>query len=831
MLRKLLLVVIILGGFCGVNQGQEKTYTSKEAYGAFSQGDYQQALEMYGYLIAKYEREPKYNYYYGICLLENNLDLSQALKRIKYAAIKGVKRDVYFYLGRAYQLNYEFGEAIKNYNRFLRYATSADDRRVKAEQFIKECEVGAELATKIYYLRVIAKDTATKSDLLKYYHPGKDVGQISRNKDFFESGVDPEGIMYMTERGDEIYFSLADQDSTMNLFKMENLIDGWSESVELEGLNSQSDDCFPFLQIDGTTIYFASNRPGGLGGYDIYKSSYDSESKSFTEPVNMGIPFNSPKDDYLFASDEFQGVAWFVSNRYTQDDQVMVYQIIWDNSVVKNMVYEAKDVKIAATMPLSEDVPEKQKEAQKKQKVSDRTAKSDELFVFMVADTLKYTDFFHFRSEAARRSFKRGYNMQIQKDSLSQLMHDKRIQYARTNSDEQRNSLVNDILRLEKEVYGLDAQISNYFDNARQTEQNKIKELIKGGQYQPIKDVQVEASDDLGAENILIPDDYEYYTDEEFAIKLARLDSIYQPLFGEDQVRALKHADSLFVWGNILTLEASRLLEQSSKVSEVKELVISSPFKQKQDESSGGETQQLVHKSRSLKATAVKLYHMSLDRKYNIYRYKIKDLMMANPTIDLARIEELQAEANAYYRKAGEYENKIDFSMEEYEKAGSFKREAIALQEEALFSYIKMDFTDQKHSINKVEPKGKVQKSYQELHKGDEAVKNSRATGVVSTVKSNENLRSGQEDVKYKVQIGVFKNEPSKEAIMKIPPISSESIPGKGLTKYFAGEYSSLEEAKADVEKIRQAGFSGAFVVAFYKGERISLAKAAELKK
>ena len=114
------------------------------------------------------------------------------------------------------------------------------------------------------------------------------------NRDFFESGIEPTDVLYLTERGDEVYYSLnVDPEKENDLYKMEKLIDGWGEGVQLAGINSDKNDKFPFLLLDGLTLYFSSDREGGMGGYDIYKSIYDAEKKVFSEPVNMGIPRNN----------------------------------------------------------------------------------------------------------------------------------------------------------------------------------------------------------------------------------------------------------------------------------------------------------------------------------------------------------------------------------------------------------------------------------------------------------------------------------------------------------------------------------------------------------
>ena len=827
MIRKYQLILFILFiQILAFAQEQAVPVTPKLALETFRQGDYEQAYEMYSKLITKSPKDSRYNFYLGICEIKTNKNISGAVKHLKYAAIRGISRDVYYYLGRAYQLNYNFKEAIAAFDRFLKYAKQDDIRREKAEQYKKESETGESMSTKIYYLQVISKDTVSKENILSMYHPVKDVGYIFNNRDFFESGLDPNGILYLTERKDEVYFSMP-QDSMHNqdLYKMEKLLDGWSDPIPLKEINSEYDDLYPYLMIDGVTLYFSSNREGGLGGYDIYKTVYDPDTKSFSEPVNMGIPFNSPRDDYFFVTDEFTGVAWFTSNRYTSGDKVMVYQIIWDKSVVKNMVYEEKDIKIASTMPLLENIPEKYKALKNKSKEQTKKATVKALFNFKVTDDVTYTDFSQFRSKEALEIFRKGYVLQQEKDSLSAVMQNKRQEYSKTTQPDKKNKLVNEILALEKQVYGLDSKINDYYYQARSIEQPIVEKLIREGKYNPARESTQESTDNSGLNNILIPAEYSYYTDEEFAKHLQKLEMMYKKVFPPETVKKLKHADSLYVWGNILTLESSKLMEQANKETENKEIVISSFFNQQDNkDQTEDKTAELVKKARELKNTALKLYHASLDQKFNIFKNKIKEVVLSQPTVDFTFMEERQAEANAYYRKAVEDINSsLAYNPEQYEKEGALKREAVNLQEEALLLY--MQYLDGNTSVqdslmnNKAE---KENRSYQEIQGGEEAVKEAEAAGkkVTTTKKTNP---------VYKIQIGVFRNTPDEEVLKKLPSVSKIPIPDKGLTKYFAGEYPSYEEAQKDLQKVRDLGFSGAFIVAFYNGKRISVSKAKEL--
>lgn len=70
----------------------------------------------------------------------------------------------------------------------------------------------------------------------------------------------------------------------------------WTKPEELPfNTNAQWDDVHPCLAIDGDKLYFASNRPGGFGGMDLYVSFKNGES--WTEPINLGATINTAKNE------------------------------------------------------------------------------------------------------------------------------------------------------------------------------------------------------------------------------------------------------------------------------------------------------------------------------------------------------------------------------------------------------------------------------------------------------------------------------------------------------------------------------------------------------
>jgi len=72
----------------------------------------------------------------------------------------------------------------------------------------------------------------------------------------------------------------------------------WSDPVPVEELNTPfREGGHPSISPDGLTIYFTSDRPGGLGAFDIWASTRATASDKWSPPVNLGPPINSPSNE------------------------------------------------------------------------------------------------------------------------------------------------------------------------------------------------------------------------------------------------------------------------------------------------------------------------------------------------------------------------------------------------------------------------------------------------------------------------------------------------------------------------------------------------------
>jgi Tol biopolymer transport system component len=95
----------------------------------------------------------------------------------------------------------------------------------------------------------------------------------------------------------------------------------WAVAQPLESLpgsgsevNSAFLDGCPIQAPDGLSFYMASNRPGGLGGIDIWVATRSSTDEGFGDPVNLGAPVNSGADDFCPTPVRGKGL-FFVSRR------------------------------------------------------------------------------------------------------------------------------------------------------------------------------------------------------------------------------------------------------------------------------------------------------------------------------------------------------------------------------------------------------------------------------------------------------------------------------------------------------------------------------------
>jgi len=136
-----------------------------------------------------------------------------------------------------------------------------------------------------------------------------------------------DGNLFISADGLEMYIS-SDRSGGLGYFDMwrstrENADNPWGPLVNVQEINSRYNEIFPCLSADGLILYFsdwynwnaAGDRPGGVGNHDLWMCTRASRNDPWGTPVNMGAPINSGSPD-ISPTISHDGLTFiFASNR------------------------------------------------------------------------------------------------------------------------------------------------------------------------------------------------------------------------------------------------------------------------------------------------------------------------------------------------------------------------------------------------------------------------------------------------------------------------------------------------------------------------------------
>lgn len=155
-----------------------------------------------------------------------------------------------------------------------------------------------------------------------------------------------ESHFFINEHEDRILFASKNKKNGTDIMEsFRNAETGAWEKPHLLGstVNSVDDEDSPFLSQDEKKLYFSSNRPGGMGGMDIYVSTLDESTNQWSEPTNMGWPINSPDDEIHFKMNPDMNSGYFSSNRiHTKGDHDIFFFWSIEKATVQGRVINAK---------------------------------------------------------------------------------------------------------------------------------------------------------------------------------------------------------------------------------------------------------------------------------------------------------------------------------------------------------------------------------------------------------------------------------------------------------------------------------------------------------
>ncbi|MEW6467549.1 MAG: hypothetical protein AB1458_01420 [Bacteroidota bacterium] len=357
--------------------------------------NYTDALEDYLSLLEKDPKSEKYNFRVAVCYLNTEISKAKAVPYLEIVTrMSKYDPDAMYLLGRAYHFAYRFDDAIKCYQQYKLTGKGTPENLKDVDQQIQYCfnakelmkfplnvtfenlgkDVNSEYAD--YFSFVPADESflvlstrrpetgMEKNEDGTYpasifmskashavFQKAKSLGEpINTNKGDAEViGLSAKGdimlIYYKNFKGDDdIYISYADKNG--NFKKAERLPDNinsakgaeiaaslssdgntiffasyrpgglggtdlyvckklpngtWGPAVNLgPQINTPLNEDFPNISPDGKTLYFSSSGHTSMGGYDIFRAEWDESSQTFVNPKNIGYPINTPEDNYNF---------------------------------------------------------------------------------------------------------------------------------------------------------------------------------------------------------------------------------------------------------------------------------------------------------------------------------------------------------------------------------------------------------------------------------------------------------------------------------------------------------------------------------------------------
>ena len=466
--------------------GKTEQQIEEEAFAFFDSENYKSALPLYQELINVYPQDPEYNYYIGVCQVELNENVPQAIKHLKIASTKNVNASVPYYLGRAFHMNYQFNSAIRYYRKFREYYKK---KSTGIDQLIVMCQNGLPLVNSYYVIDVRDKKVVDKHEFFRHYKIEGFDDRLSKKTKSIKSRYDGSGdrdVACLANKGQYVYFSSygKNKKNGRDLYRAKRLKNGgWSDWEALTDLNTQFDEVYPFMAADGRTLYFCSQGHTSMGGFDIFKSVYNEITDTWTEPENLGFPINSTSNDVFFATDVNDEFACFASSRENGKDDLTIYKIKLSEYPEQKVVMNMEELPELAVLKEGANTMSKASTinvaANDIKYINKFTSSNLPYFNFRINDEITYHYLTEFKSNEAKNIFMESKNDKFNSDSIHNVTEDLRIRLTSVNGAAKVN-LSEQIALLEQKSYDLSTQAEQKIIQARNVESDYLNKHIVG---------------------------------------------------------------------------------------------------------------------------------------------------------------------------------------------------------------------------------------------------------------------------------------------------------------------------------------------------------------
>ena len=246
---------------------------------------------------------------------------------------------------------YDFPKAVEFYDLAMRQTTDSL-RRLSIEEERVQGENGLSMMDYCSKPVVVAKQKFSISDFFLFYPMTVKSWRAKPNQldslsdePFVRATYIPDGA------GTLFYSALESGDGVRNIYQTHFQDTTWSAPELInEQMTSLSNEIYPMLSPDGKSLYFASKGLYGVGGYDLYVSTFNKDTQDWGTPVNMGFPISSPYDDFLYFSTDDGRYSIFASNRECSRDSVFLYVLEYDSMPVRSRISDVAELRELAAL-------------------------------------------------------------------------------------------------------------------------------------------------------------------------------------------------------------------------------------------------------------------------------------------------------------------------------------------------------------------------------------------------------------------------------------------------------------------------------------------------
>ena len=376
----------------------------------FLDGEYEQALPALEALHKKSPRDGNTAYYLGATLAAMDRG-SEAVAPLKVAEGRGVA-DASRLLAELALEQYRPEDASAHLDRWE--TALRKNRKAEIPDALEEMQTRAvamrNMMERVERVEIIDSLTVDASDFFRHYRLSPGAGRLSDGA----GSVDDAWLVYTPECGREMFWtSMPDSAGSVAIMSAAILDDGTVEGVSQLKTGMEADaTAFPFLMPDGVTLYFAAKGPESLGGYDIFMTRRTDDG-SFLQPQNVGMPYNSPANDYMLAIDEGAGIGWWATDRNAPEGKVTIYEFVPSQMRVNvepdapDLAARARILSIAATQDPDKDCDALRRRVNELARADGTGTSAGEetrTFAIAMADGRVYTRLADFGNAEARRA-------------------------------------------------------------------------------------------------------------------------------------------------------------------------------------------------------------------------------------------------------------------------------------------------------------------------------------------------------------------------------------------------------------------------------------------